>query len=180
MTHSHDETQATLERELAQYAGELSRLEKQEREIAVKVADLRGLVQLYERLVERRRNLNRVGPSASAPLSPDFAPLPAVSGTGALDTPAGRTPGNRRADMPERMPRFTNVSIPNAVLSLANEWRGLRHSNEFVRGIWCIASTDDLRKARRTLNSTIGRLARVGQLSTDGKARYGPKEPSMT
>lgn len=184
MAQQPDAVQETLERELKDSEGELARLEKQEQDIARRVADLRATVRAYQAILERRSHRGASTPPASAPLIPNLERLDGLSSamgpSEAMLPRGGRIPGNRGADMPERVLRFRECSVADAILQLAAEWHSPRHADEYAKAIWRIDSRDDLKKARRTLNSTIGRLARAGALKREGFGGYGPKEMVMT
>lgn len=119
--------------------------------LEAEVVRLRSLVNAYRTIAE-----HEIGPRPAAPVNPEPLGQPQV-----------------RIAMPPRLDRFQEVSIREAMLTLAREWgESPHHADQFAAAIWTINTPAELRQVKRTLNSELNRATKAGTLHRVGRRRF--------
>lgn len=78
--------------------------------------------------------------------------------------------GRRGENMPPRRDEYTKMTLRKAISGLAEEQP--LHADVFANRIWVLASEDDLRLVKRSLNSELSRMHRAGLLIKTGRNEF--------
>ncbi len=78
--------------------------------------------------------------------------------------------GRRGEDMPQRRAEFARMTLRKAISGLVSDEP--HHADYFANLIWALATQDDLRLAKRSLNSELSRMHRDGLLVKTGRNEF--------